>query len=501
MSRINRANLRKALYYLKRNGIRETWNTVRERLAERKQPPYVWVPASAAELERQRSQWEQLAYRASFSIVVPVYRTKPAYLRELVESLRGQTYPGWELILADATEDDSVEQVLREYGEAAGLGCVRERPDGILWETGRDHGEFQHTGIHYVRLAQNNGIAENTNQALRYAAGEYVGLLDHDDLLTRDALYEMARAIAEGRQRGTRPQMLYSDEDKCNGDGSAYYEPNFKEDFNLDLLLSNNYICHFLVMDRSLIQKLKFRKEYDGAQDYDLVLRAAFSLRQEEAGIVHVPRVLYHWRCHGDSTAENPRSKLYAYEAGRRAVQDYINRAGWKAKAADTAHVGFYTLRYEGSPFDSRADIGAIGGRVVRRGKVISGRLTGTHEKAGGGRAGLDAAVLYENLPIYCSGYLHRAQLPQDAYAVDLRNIQVRPECRGLFEEITGLPYREVPGECVFDAALLPEGYDVLRGSLEFGKALQAAGYRILYLPERTKKEKANPSKGAGVSI
>ncbi len=495
MSRINRANLNKTISYLKRNGIRKTWYAVLERLAERKHPPYTWIAPGEMEEMAQSRDWEERGFRVKFSIVVPAYRTKPEYLKDLLDSLNGQTYPQWEMILADATEDDSVEQVLREYlrgGEA--------------------------TRIRYIHLTANAGIAENTNQALPYASGDYIGLLDHDDILTKDALYEMAAAIQAGKSQGIRPQMLYSDEDKCNGDRTEYYEPNFKEDFNLELLLSNNYICHFLVMDRKLMQKLKFRGKYDGAQDYDLVLRAVLALKGQEETILHIPKVLYHWRCHRGSTAENPESKGYAYEAGRLALQDFADQAHWQAVALDTAHMGFYTLCYKGSPFASRADIGAIGGRVIRHGRVVSGRLVGEQEAAqrrltmanvkgypstpraavpekgphsagyphieqaqgGGFKAG---EALYGNLSIHYSGYLHKAVLNQEAEAVDIRNIRVRPECREIFQRVTGVEYREVPGTDVFDASCLPKGCDIVKLSLELGKALREAGYRVVYWP------------------
>lgn len=491
MGRMNKANLKKTVYYLKRNGLKKTWYAVRERLEEKKQPPYVWTPPSETELEAQRTQWKEKGFNVTFSILVPTYRTKPEYLKELLDSLYCQTYPKWELILADATEDDSVERILQSFlPEGYGTRVSTTVPGDVR--------------IRYVHLERNGGIAENTNQALPYATGDYVGLLDHDDILTENALYEMEAAIEEGRQRGIRPQILYSDEDKCNGDRTEYYEPNYKEDFNLDLLLSNNYICHFLVMDRQLIQNLKFRKEYEGAQDYDLVLRAAAALgtaghgmeepeavRQgtaepgaatgqeaapaclnKEKTIVHIPKVLYHWRCHTGSTAENPQSKLYAYEAGRRAIQDFADKAGWRAKAVDTAHVGFYRLEYEGSLFDSRPDIGAVGGSVISKGRIVGGRMTEI------------GSLLYENLPIHYSGYLHRAILSQDAYAVDLRNIRVRPECRNLFWKIIGVSYQTLSGTDIFDASVLPGDCDIYRASLAFCKALRDAGYRVLYLPE-----------------
>lgn len=439
------ADLKRAMYYLQRNGIRKTWSAVRERLDEKGQPPYVWTPPSLEELERQRVQWEQEGLSAGFSIIVPAYRTKEEYLLRMLESVRRQTYPRWELVLADATEDRSVEQAA---------------------------GRAEDPRIRYVRLEGNNGIAGNSNEALKAVRGDYVGLLDHDDVLTEDALYEMAAEIRRGEQEGIRRRMLYSDEDKCDQEEMLFFEPNFKEDFNLDLLLSNNYICHFLVMERELIQSLGFRPEYDGAQDFDLVLRAAAGLAGREGAIVHIPKVLYHWRSHSASTAENPRSKLYAYEAGRRAIQDFADAAGWRARAEDTAHVGFYRLRYQGDIFAQRPDIGAVGGRILSRGRVA------------GGRIGEDGRVLYAGLPKSYSGYLHRAVLPQDAAAVDIRNIRVRQECRKLFECAVGVPYRTSEGEERFDASLLPENCDYVEVSLRLGRALREAGYRVLYLPE-----------------
>ena len=431
---IGGANIKKTIYYLQRNGVRKTWNAVRERLEARNAPPYVWMPPSKEELERQRGQWRQEGLSVSFSIVVPAYRTREEYLLEMAGSVLNQTYPQWELILADATEDDSVERAM---------------------------GAVQDSRIRYVRLEKNQGIAQNTNKALALATGEYVGLLDHDDLLTHDALYEMAAAINRGRKEGREPEMLYSDEDKCDGEGKLFFEPNSKEDFNLDLLLSNNYICHFLVMKRELMQSLGFRPEYDGAQDFDLVLRGAGRLLEKEGSIVHVPKVLYHWRSHAASTAENPRSKLYAYEAGRRAIQDFADARGWRAKAEDTAHVGFYVLRYEGDIFLERPDIGAVGGRLLQKGRVAGGRLTE------------EGKVLYGGLPKGYSGYLHRAALPQDAAAVDIRNIRVRPECRELFERVAGVPYRTVLQGERFDVSYLPKDCDYIEISLrlEIGRA------------------------------
>lgn len=446
MRQINVSNLKKTAYFLRRNGIKNTCYEIRERLEARRQPPYVWEPPASEKLAAERRWAEKSGVSLRFSILVPAYRTPEKYLRELADSLLAQSYPRWELILADASEDDSVRRGMEGYRDAR---------------------------FRYVRLERNQGISENSNRALELATGEYVGLLDHDDVLAPDALYEMAvRIEAAGREL----RLLYSDEDKCDGGTRMFYEPNRKEDFNFDLLLCNNYICHFMVMKRELIQRLGFRKEFDGAQDYDLALRAAEELvgsspAAERGAILHIPKVLYHWRCHRGSTAENPWSKEYAYEAGRRAVQSLADRRGWKAEAAHMAHPGFYRLDYSGSPLKIREDLGAVGGRLLSRGKIVGGRMTA------------EGTVLYEGLRAGYSGYLHRAALQQDAEALDVRNMEVRESLRGLFEKIAGVPYAVLPGTEKFDAAALPADADPVGISLRLSRALREQGYRLLYLP------------------
>ena len=439
---INKANIKKTIYYLKRNGLRNTWYAAKERMEEAKREPYDYIPPTEQELTRQRIN--PPGYHGLISVVVPAYRTVPRYLRELIDSLLQQTYSKWELILADASGDESVENVIKTY---------------------------QDKRIRYVRLKENAGISQNTNCALDYTSGEYIGLLDHDDVLTEDALYKIASAIERKKLAGIEVKMLYSDEDKCDSGRTTYYEPNRKEKFNLDLLLSNNYICHFLVMESRLMKELGFRPQYDGAQDYDLVLRAAERLMDKTEQIVHIPKVLYHWRCHSASTAENPQSKQYAYEAGRRALQSFADRQGWNARAEHLKHLGFYKLAYITHVFDNRRDVGAVGGRVLSKGNVIGGRLSG------------DGTFLYEGLPKAYSGYLHRAVLSQDADAVDVRCIQIRAECIPMFEEITGVSYQRVPGTNFFDASVLPRDTDYRKLSAAFGRALEKAGYRILYDP------------------
>ena len=165
------------------------------------------------------------------------------------------------------------------------------------------------------------------------AKGDYIALLDHDDLLTEDALFEMVKKIEEEKNAGKIAKIIFSDEDKCNSEASRFFAPHFKAGYNKELLFTNNYICHFLLCKAELMKELLLRSEFDGAQDFDFVLRATSYVNNEaEQGkavsICHVPKVLYHWRCHENSTAENPESKMYAYEAGKRAVQAAFEELG-----------------------------------------------------------------------------------------------------------------------------------------------------------------------------
>lgn len=448
--------LKKTIYYIQRNGMKMAAYAVAERM-HRKGEVYRYAEPTKEELGSQRRKYQELteqvakskeAYLPLISILVPAYETGELYLRQLISSVLAQTYENWELIIADASAHEGVAKVLREYADSR---------------------------IKYRKLGANDGISENSNRGLSMVAGDYVGLLDHDDLLTPDALFCMYQGIVAGKKDGVEVEMIYSDEDKCDSEGYHFYDPNIKEDFNLDLLLSNNYICHFLILKKELIKKLGFRREFDGAQDYDLILRAVRKIMtssQGEKKIVHIGRVLYHWRCHSGSTAENPKSKTYAYEAGKRALQAFADKEGMKARAVDLPHLGFYRLNYEEDPFFSRKDLGAIGGKLLHKNKIVGGRMDETGK------------VFYEKLPAVYSGPLHRAVLTQDALAVDLRLIRIPESCYGLFEEILGIPYKaEVYSGC-FDISTLPKDADIKEWSLKLCKGLREKGYRILWDPE-----------------
>lgn len=314
--------LKKAWRYLRHFGWKEFWNHVKDRLEPEEVPYDPWYRAHCADektLEYQRKH--NPANGPLISVVVPAYKTPPDFLRQLVASLTAQTYENWELCLADASgEDRRVLDTLREF---AGESRIR-----------------------YRRLERNAGISENTNEAVKMAAGDFIGFMDHDDLLPPEALFYMAEAALSGAD------LIYSDEDKVTSDLKKHFQPHFKPDFNPDLLRSNNYITHFLLVKRTLIEENGLLDPaYDGAQDYDFILR----MSEKAEKIVHVPKILYHWRTHEASTADNPMSKLYAYEAGKRAIEAHLKRQGLRGEVSLLPDYGFYRVHYpvQGRPLVS----------------------------------------------------------------------------------------------------------------------------------------------------
>ena len=269
-----------------------------------------------------RQKHAAFAQKPLISIVIPLYCTPLPYLKELLESVRRQSYENWQLCLADGSPDDKAKEFIeKHYG--------REKR------------------IVYRKLEENGGISVNTNEAVALATGEYLMLCDHDDTLEPDALYEIVKAIND-----TGADVLYTDEDKVSMDGQHYFDPNFKPDFNLFRLRENNYICHIFVVKKSLTDETGLlRSEFDGAQDFDFILRCC----EKAQKITHIPKVLYHWRCHMDSTAADPSSKAYAYEAGRKAVREHYQRLGIDAKVEMTERPGWYRshVKVQGNPLIS----------------------------------------------------------------------------------------------------------------------------------------------------
>lgn len=201
----------------------------------------------------------------------------------------------------------------------------------------------------YVILGENKGISGNTNAAMDMATGDFIVLADHDDTIPPHALYECVKAI----NMDPEYDVIYSDEDKLDMDGKALFDPHFKPDFNPDLLTSVNYICHLFVVNRDLVDAVGgFRQEFDGAQDYDFIFRCTEAARK----IYHIPKVLYHWRCHQNSTASNPESKMYAFEAGARAIKAHFQRCNIPVESVEKGvDFGIYHTKFaiKGEPLVS----------------------------------------------------------------------------------------------------------------------------------------------------
>ena len=270
---------------------------------------------SQKELEKQKR--EKFDFQPKISIVIPLYKTPEKYLRQLVDTVKAQTYPNWELCLSDGSGADS---------PIAGLLKSLEASDERIKVVSHD------------KPLQ---ISENTNAGIKIATGDYIAFADHDDELTPHALFECVKALNKDR----KIRVLYSDEDKMSMDGHKFFQPHFKPDYNPDLLCTVNYICHLFVVERNIIDKVgTLRSEFDGAQDYDFIFRCIEAVDPSE--IYHIPKILYHWRCHEDSTAENPESKMYAFEAGKRAIEAHYERTGIHAEVYKGEFLGLYRTRF-----------------------------------------------------------------------------------------------------------------------------------------------------------
>lgn len=348
--------VRKALRYLRHYGPKDFLIRVRERLSPEDVPYGPWYEthrASQEELEKQRicfrdeyacsKSAEQnmsgtgeaadqdapsegssgsgaLRTEPMFSIVIPAWHTPERFLEELLDSVLDQTFEDLELVIANASPED--EQMVRILSK-------RQEKD---------------RRVRVLALEENQGIAGNTNAAIEAARGRFVCFMDHDDLIAPDALFEAWRVI-----ESKDVDLIYTDEDKIRDDGKGgleHFQPHFKPEFNLDLLRSNNYICHFLMVRRSLLRESGgLSKDFEGAQDYEFILRLTDCLSPER--IARIPRVLYHWRTHEQSTADNPDSKAYAYESGKRALEEHLARRGVRGEVMQTKDHGFYRVRYE----------------------------------------------------------------------------------------------------------------------------------------------------------
>ena len=268
---------------------------------------------SRQELFAQRKT--KFSYAPKFSVVVPLYHTPAKFLKDLVRSMMYQSYANWELCLVNASpEDVHLTSLLENW-------AMRDKR------------------IRVIRLEKNLGIAQNTNAGIAASTGEFIAFLDHDDFLEPDALFCYADALNKDKTI----DVFYSDEDKTDEYAAHYFYPHFKSDFNIDLLHANNYMCHFLAVRKSLVDTVGgLNEKFDGAQDYDFVLR----LTENTKKIYHCPRIFYHWRCSNQSTAANQGNKMYAIHAGKAALNAHYKRIGWNARAQEGAVDGWYQTKF-----------------------------------------------------------------------------------------------------------------------------------------------------------
>lgn len=321
--RLNKENVKKGFEYIRRNGVSRFWTLAKAKAFPAGKSYKEWYEEhcpTKEELMRQREV--EFSVQPLISIVVPTYQTPIPFLKDMIDSVRKQSYEKWELCIADGSlnGDENDTKVIR----------VREELNRYSMEDKR---------IKVVYLEENQGIAENTNQALALATGEYIGLFDHDDMLTPDALYEIVKAINDYDY-----DVLYTDEDKISENSHDYKKPVFKPDYSPELLCANNYITHFFVAKKSIVDRLEgFRKEYDGSQDYDFIFRCVELAKK----VGHVSKVLYHWRMHGGSVAGDPTSKIYAYDAGKKAIQSHYERVGIQANVEHMERLGLYHTEYK----------------------------------------------------------------------------------------------------------------------------------------------------------
>ncbi len=297
--------IKRTIEILRDEGPAGLWRFLRRRMAGRSREVLhygTWVgkydSPTEADFELLAEKVTTLSHRPVISVVMPVYNPPLSLLREAVDSVRKQIYSDWELCIADdASTNPGVRELLRSLAA-------------------------QDPRIKLVFREHNAHIVAASNSALAMATGEFVALLDHDDMIPRDALYWIAEAI----NRQPEAAILYSDEDKIGPDGKRC-GPYFKSDWNLELFLSQNMISHLGVYRRSLVNEIGgFRPGYEGSQDYDLALRCVLKLQPSQ--IVHIPRVLYHWRILPGSTALANSEKSYAQPAGQRALSDFLIASG-----------------------------------------------------------------------------------------------------------------------------------------------------------------------------
>lgn len=325
---IKRLAIGRTLVYLKKNGLRATVYRVLKGAGpmpvDKRKLKKIAKDYYISAQRREQEENAQFPKDIKFSVLVPLYNTPESFLKAMIESVQAQTYRNWELCLADGSDKENsyVGEICKKYAD----GDKR---------------------IKYERLERNLGISENTNACIRMATGEYIALFDHDDLLHPSALYEVMRAICE---HGA--DFIYTDENTFSEEPRDAYNPHFKPDFSPDTLRSYNYICHLSVFSRELLDSVGyFRSEYDGSQDYDLILR----LTEKAKKVFHIRKILYYWRAHKNSVAQGVGAKPYTVTAAKKALAAHLERCGLKGEVLDSSVPTTYHIKYEidGNPLIS----------------------------------------------------------------------------------------------------------------------------------------------------
>lgn len=322
---LNWCNLKKMFRILRQEGLPSLIRRLRKFRKTTKSAAFYrkWIVRNEPTVEELAAQYEStFPSRPLISFICPAYKTKRRHLYALIRSLQNQTYPNWELCIADGGSD---------------VRCVRRLK----------HIARTNPHVRIATLQKNLGICGNSQAAAEIARGDFFAFVDHDDVLPPFAAYELIKAV----NAHPKADFFYSDEDKLSAFGR--YDPRFKPDWSPDTLRSYNYITHIMMLSRALFTCIGgFREGYDGSQDHDLALRAGDSARE----VVHIPKILYHWRAHSGSVAGGS-NKQYAFEAGRKSVESALRRQSDYADVTveQGLFLSSYRARYkiEGEPLVS----------------------------------------------------------------------------------------------------------------------------------------------------
>ena len=299
----------RGINYIKRNGLFSAFRRMADK-SEKNRIYNSWRNDNPASLNTDE---KVLDCGIKFSIVTPLYKTDRKFLQDLMDSWMNQTYQNFEICFADASDDDEFESYVKNI--------INDK-------------------VKYKRLSENKGISLNTNEAIDLADGDFIVFCDHDDLVEPDVLYLMAKEIYEDPET----DFIYTNQDKIDSVGKKYYDPFFKPDFDDVLLCSTNYICHLHTVRKSLLDEIGYLvADFDGSQDYEVTLRICEKARKIKA----IKSMAYHWRINGNSTADEGDQKMYAYDAGKKAIEEHYKRLGIEASVSmKEGTFGVYHTRF-----------------------------------------------------------------------------------------------------------------------------------------------------------